>query len=329
MAIIRTVTGPSTTEPTTGASPRRSAGARLLGALPTVLAVVLLVAAGRWFAARWAAVVGEGPAPTIAWGWIALAFALLLTQSVLLVTVWQRLLGAVGASLPWRTAADSIVPSLLARYVPGKVWANAARLALARRAGVALGVTTGALVWEALLGLSTTSVLAVAGLYGRTDQATFRSALLLLVLTIAGWGVAAVIARTPNGAALLRRFGGTAPVSRPAAIAPAFALSLVGLLFFAGAHLAVAIAVAPASLIGITDFPLVAGAVALAWAAGFLAFVMPVGLGVRDGLLLLLLAPLLDSPQALLLVALSRLVQLAVDGTITALWLLDRTMRRR
>ena len=327
MAIIRTVTVPSMNEPATGA---RSSGARarLVAALPTMLAVVLLVFAGRWFATRWAAVAGGGPAPAIAWGWIAVAFGLLFSQSLILVTVWRQLLAAVGSSLPWRTAADSLVPSLLARYVPGKIWANAARLALARRAGVPLGATTGALVWEALLGLTTTSVVAVAGLVGRADHTSVRSAQLLLVLTAAGWGVAAFLARTPRGASLLRRFGGSAPVSRPAAIVPAFVFSLVGLLGFAAAHLAVAMAVAPASSIGAADFPLVAGAVALAWAAGFLAFVMPVGLGVRDGLLLLLLAPLLDPPQALLFVALSRLVQLGVDGTITIGWLAARATSR-
>ena len=327
MAIIRTVIVPSTNAPRAGA-PSNGARARVVAALPTLLAVVLLVFAGRWFATRWAAVAGEGPAPVIAWEWIVAAFGLLLAQSLILVTVWRQLLAAVGADLPWRTAADSLVPSLLARYVPGKIWANAARLALARRAGVPLGATTGALVWEALLGLTTTSVVAVAGLYGRADIASVRSAQLLLVLTAAGWGVAALLARTPRGAALLHRFGGSAPVSRPAAILPAIVLSLVGLLGFAAAHLAVAMAVAPASPIGISDFPLVAGAVALAWAAGFLAFVMPVGLGVRDGLLLLLLAPLLDPPQALLFVALSRLVQLGVDGTITIGWLASRARSR-
>ena len=311
--IIWTVTNPPTPEP--------RAGARLIAAMPTLLAVVLLVFAVRWFASRWEVALGQGPRPDIAWGWLVIAFLLLLAHATCALLIWRQLLHRVGHGMPWRTAADSFVPTLLARYVPGKIWANAARLALARRAGVTLGASTGAILWETLVALTSAGVVAVAGLIGTAAAGPRRAALSLLVGTLAIWVVAALLARSSRGAALMRRLGGTVPVERPTTMIGPLVTSLVGWSFFAAAHFAVArgvATVAPGSL------PLIAGAVALAWAGGYLAFVVPVGLGVRDGLLLVLLAAILTPSQAILFVAMSRLIQLAVDGSITVLWLLTR-----
>lgn len=295
-------------------------------ALPSVLAVALLVLAVRWFGARWDAVVGGGPAPAVAWHWLGVAFLLLVMHAGSSLVLWRQLLRAVGSPLTWREATDAFTPFLLARYIPGKIWANTARLVLARRAGVRYGATTGALLWETLIVLGSAGLVALAGLASSAEGNTMRAAVLLVAGTAGAWGVVGVLARHPRGTAILGRLGGTAPVSSPATLAPALGTALVGWCFFGAAHLAVARSVAPVALL---DGPLVAGAMALAWAGGYLAIVMPLGLGVRDGILLVLLASLLDPAQALLFVALSRLVQVAVDTVLTAVWFVARSGRRR
>lgn len=294
---------------------------RVLAALPTLLAVVLLVLAARWFAARWDAVAMQAARPDIAWGWIAVAFALLLAHAATAFTIWRQVLIAVGSPLPWREAADSWAPTLLARYVPGKVWAHAVRLALARRAGVSLTSSTGAILWEILLALGGAGLLALLGFIGRGDGPAFKAAIALLGGAALLWGIAVLVARHPRGSAMLTRIGGTAPARRPKALLPAFITGLVGWTCFGLAHVAVVAAVAS---VAPADVSVIVRAVALAWAGGFLAFVVPMGLGVREGLLLLLLAPVLDQPHALLFVALSRLVQLSVDALVTVAWLLTR-----
>lgn len=295
-----------------GSTPSR----RLLAALPTLLAVALLAFAGRWFALRWKAVMGDGPTPPIAWGWLAAAAGLLFLHATSAMVIWRQVLAAIGHRLTWREAIDSFAPSLLARYVPGKVWANAVRVGLAKRAGVRLGAGAGAVLWETLVALGTGGVVALIGLH-LAGAAHARAALWLVVGVVVAWVVAAAMARQSHGAALLERFGGARPVREPSVLAPAIATSVLGWLLFALAHLAVVRAVAP---VGLESLPLVAGAVALAWAGGYLAVVMPLGLGVRDGLLLVLLAPVLSPAQALLFVALSRLVQLGVDAVVTGGW---------
>lgn len=312
---------------------------RLRAALPTVLAVILLAFAWRWFAVRWAGFAGVVERPPILWRWLVAAFALLILHAASALMIWRQLLAAVGARLTWRQAADSFLPSLLARYVPGKIWANAVRLALAARAGVTLGTSTGAILWETLIALSTASLVAMVGLSQRalaadapfpgddsfsSGDASFRSAAFLFVGTLVAWGAVALLARSTRGAALLHRFGGTDPVRRPTALAPAAVTSGLGWLIYGAAHLCIALSLSPVSPV---SYGVLAGAVALAWAGGYLAVVMPVGLGVRDALLVVLLAPLLDPERALLFVALSRLVQLAVDSSLTFGWLSARWLR--
>jgi hypothetical protein len=296
----------------------------LLAALLALLALALLGFAVRWFAGRWQAVMADGARPEVAWQWLGVATLLLFAHATTALFIWRQVLAAVGSALTWREALDSFAPSLLARYVPGKVWASAVRLDLARRAGVRIGASAGAILWETFVALGSAGVVALAGLGLSGDPHAFGWPLVLVGGTVVAWIVAAVLSRHPRGAALLHRVGGTDPVRSPAALAPSVGTSFVGWLLFGAAHLAIARAVAP---VGFEAYPLMVGAVALAWAGGYLAVVMPVGLGVRDGLLLLLLAPLLDPPRALLFVALSRLVQLAVDASITLGWLLRQVTR--
>lgn len=292
--------------------------------LPTLITLGLMAFVGRWFAIRWNVVMGAADRPAIAWGWIGISALLLILHAGTALAIWRQVLAAVGATITWGEAIDSFVPSLLARYVPGKVWANAMRVGLARRAGVRIGVGAGALLWETLVALGSAGVIAVAGLRGYSATGA-RSALLLVAGVLSVWIVAAIAVHHPRGESLLHRLGGTNPIRRPGALLPSVALTFLGWACFGAAHLAIVRALLP---VGLEAFGVVAGGVALAWAGGYLAIVMPLGLGVRDGLLLVLLAGLLSPQQALMFVAVSRLVQLVVDTSITGLWLVRQITRR-
>jgi uncharacterized membrane protein YbhN (UPF0104 family) len=320
--------------------------ARLRALLSAAVAVVVLVLAARWFAGQWEMAMAGIDRPPIAWGWVAVAALVLVVHALLACRIWQQVLAAVGAPLAWRQAFDAFAPSLLARYVPGKIWAHSVRVALGRRAGVRYGLSTGAIVWEAAVGLGSAAVVAAIGLAGRAPEGMVRGAVALFVACLAAWAVLALLARTARGAALLDRFGGTAPAREPRLLVPAFSTSLASWLVYGAAHLALVRALVPpgapieaalgasaittmsgatdptaSTVFGATGFALLLGALALAWAGGYLVIVMPAGLGVRDGLLLLLLAPILDPARALLFVGLSRLVQFTVDAGITLGWL--------
>lgn len=297
----------------------------LIAALPALLTVALVGYAVWVFATQWDRIMTPGARPPIAWGWVLVSLLLLVAHAAISMVLWRQLLGAVGSQLTWRQAIDSFAPSLLARYVPGKVWANGVRLGLARRAGVRLGASAGAMIWETLIALGSAALTACVASLALGGTADLTIPVVLLGAVIAIWGSTALVARHPRGAALLHRFGGTEPVRSPAALAPAVGTAMLGWLVYTAAHVALARSVAP---VPIGAYPEIAAGVALAWAGGYLAIIMPVGLGVRDALLLTYLAPLLARPEALLFVALSRLVQLAVDASITLGWLLRQATHR-
>lgn len=286
--------------------PQRSRWQTLAAAAPTLLAVALLVVAGRWFAERWSEVGAQAGPIAIAWGWLAVAAVLLVLHAGTALVTSRVMLGVADVRLTWGQAADVFVPSLLARYVPGRVWANAARLALGRRIGVSLRSAGAAMVWETLLALATAGTVAALTLRGRIAPALWWAAAGSAVALFAATIVFVRLRRPASG------------------LFVATVVAFLGWGCFAAAHLAVARSVAA---VGLADLPLMAGAMALAWSAGYLAIVVPLGIGVRDGLLLVLLASLIDPAAALVFVALARVVQLGVDLTLTAAWLLARRAR--
>ena len=61
------------------------------------------------------------------------------------------------------------------------------------------------------------------------------------------------------------------------------------------------------------DVPLVVAAYAAAYAAGFLALLTPAGLGIREGVLVVALAPVLPAGPALVVALVSRLWMMLVE----------------
>lgn len=301
---------------TASTAPSRVAG--LWRHAPTAVAIVLLIWAVQWFSARWAVAFREGVTLPIDARWLVVAGALLVVHAATAVVIWRQALRGVGVELTPRVALDLFAPSILPRYIPGRLWANAARVALAKRVGITLTRTSGAFIWETAIALATAALVAGVGLAGRVDGTYVWTAFGLLAAVVAFVAMLAVTARATRVATWLARLGSSAMVPPPVLLLRTALVAMVGWLCFGLAHVAVARSVAS---VGLSDLPLVIGSTALAWAIGFVAIIVPLGLGVRDGLLVVLLTSLLSPPQALLFVALARLVQLAVDISITAGWL--------
>lgn len=277
----------------------------LRAAGPTLLALVLMAWAGQWYAKRWKAVELSVQSHDIAWGWLLLALALLAAHAVTALAIWRLVLRVSGVRLTWHESVDVFAPTLLARYIPGRIWANAARLALTQRIGVPVRRAGGAMVWEAGVALGTACIIAAVTVGEAVDPQLKTAILTAAAVATVAFGTTMAARRMPSG------------------LMAALGFAFLGWLLFGLAHLAIARSVVE---LGFTDLSLMTGAMAVAWSAGYLAIVVPLGLGVRDGILLVLLTPLLDPPSALLFVALARLVQLAADGLLTALWVL---LRRR
>lgn len=226
---------------------------------------------------------------------------------------WRALLGATGPVPPMPASARIYYHGQLGKYVPGSVWAvvaqtelgRAYRVSRARSAVVALGAL--------LVLLVVGGTVAAVGLAVGSPRS----------LSTYGWALAVV----PLGAAvltppvfnrvvalalrLLRR--GDEPVradGRGIARSTGWALAM-WLLF--GLHAMVLVRDLhpgdPARTAAVAT-----GAFALAWVVGFLVVIAPAGTGPREAALVLALAPVLGSADALLVALVSRVVMVVADA---------------
>jgi phosphatidylserine/phosphatidylglycerophosphate/cardiolipin synthase-like enzyme/uncharacterized membrane protein YbhN (UPF0104 family) len=224
------------------------------------------------------------------------------------VHLWSRILACFGGVQPgYRPLLRAWRASTLAKYLPGSVWSAASTVELAPRIGVSPVALPASFLLLATLNLA--GALAVAALFGGAGgaeqlvlpawlAASAVAAALVLVhpalvnATVrAGARVARRAAPTWNGswvtgASLLLLFMATWIV-----YGAAFALFLSGLVSTAG-----------------TPWLQLAGMNALAFAAGFVVFLAPGGVGVREAALVALLAPTVaGSATRIALAATSRL----------------------
>jgi hypothetical protein len=145
-----------------------------------------------------------------------------------------------------------------------------------------------------------------------------RPALLGAVVVVVAAALAAVFRR--QLLALARR---RLPGLDPADLTPSpgtVALLVVGYaLYWAVTGLAFAALVASMYPLAAADIPLVVAAYAAAYAVGFLALLTPAGLGVREGVLVVALAPVLPAGPALVVALVSRLWMMLVEAAGAAI----------
>ncbi|WP_460858537.1 lysylphosphatidylglycerol synthase domain-containing protein [Nocardiopsis coralliicola] len=283
-----------------------------------VLAVVLACAA----VALWARWDEAGAALAALPGWVPVAAvgaaALGLAGQML---AWRALLAGLGAPLPAAQAARIVFVGQLGKYLPGSVWAFAAQVELARDREVARHLGASATVLAVAVTLTVNLAVAAGTLPFTSADAARRWwwALALAPVLLAALHPAVVTRCLRAALRLLRR-----PASDIASlqIGAGPMAAAIGWTLAAWVPLAVHIGVLAAGAAdggtgsapgGAALFAAATGAYALAWTLGVLFVIAPAGLGVRELVLVVALAPLLDPGAALVVAALSRLVMTVAD----------------
>lgn len=272
--------------------------------LRIVLALVALGFLGYGLAENWdstmTAVVATPP-----WA-VAGAFAAVLAGQFCMLLAWRRVLAGLGSPLPLRTAGRIMFVGQLGKYIPGAVWAYAAMMELGRDHGSPPRRTFACVSLSLVINLGV--ALAVAAATLATQEVARRAwYLLLLVPVIAVCLHPRVLTWGLNLALRLARRDPLESVLPGRAVLAAVAWTTLGW-FVYGAHVWL--------LAGRWDLYVVAtGAYAFAWATGLLTFVVPAGVGVREGALVLVLAPAVGTGPALAVAVLSRLAFTVSDVT--------------
>jgi hypothetical protein len=239
--------------------------------------------------------------------------------AVLLTGVsWRVVLAGLGAPMPLRPALAVYSAGQLGKYVPGSVWVVALQAELGRRQGVARPVMALGYVVAILVAIATGGAVGLLVLLSAD-----RAALGWLVPALAVAGLLGAVAilrpRLVNSgiAWLATRLGRDLPaLDLPGrALAGALALTTGAWVMF-GLHawlLARPLGAGPDLLAPTT------GAFALAFVAGLLLVPLPAGAGVREGVLVAILAGSIGAPAALAVGLVSRFVLVLVDLALAGL----------
>jgi uncharacterized membrane protein YbhN (UPF0104 family) len=232
--------------------------------------------------------------------------AAMATATYCSMLAWRAVLADLGSPLRLRFATGIFFVGQLGKYLPGSLWPVVAQMELGKEHGVPRKRSAVAALLVIVVGLTAAGVIGAATLpFVATGSLTrYRYVFLVPVL-----GLVLLVPRvfdrvTALGLRLLRR----APLDRhlsPRGIGAALGWSLVQWAWYGAGVWAIARGLpgAPRGLLALSM-----GAYALAWSAGFLFLVAPAGAGVREGALVLLLAPSLGSGPALGVALLARLL---------------------
>jgi hypothetical protein len=298
-----------TTTPDRSPSPRRPRLALRIVKLALLAVVVYYV--GRALISR----VDE-----VAWsevtfrpGVLALSITALVTGRCLAAWAYRTLLSAFAHPLPWPAViAVTWIPPL-GKYMPGKVASMAGAVWLLNRNGVP--AATGASITLTQNAMSLLLGLMIAGPLTLTKpiidilpRATLVCATLVLAIVVCLHP--RVFARCAN--IVLRRMGRPSLPRLPHAgqyLVPLLLILATWLVTGTGLLLMV---------MSLTDvaraaMPIVICTQALAMTVGFLAFFAPAGIAVREGILLLLLEPIIGSGFATIVAVAMRVVQTLVE----------------
>lgn len=268
---------------------------------------------------------------SLAPGWLLLSALLYLLGLASSCLFWQRLLRLFGERPTLRCTIRAYFVGHLGKYVPGKAWALLLRGSLAREGGVSIGVAIVTAFYEVLTTMASAALLAAAIFCFQPPEVAdipdvpwspmLIGAFLLALVSVPLWpGVFNFMLRR-----LARRFESVAALNLPEVRLTTLA---EGLFITACGWLLVGLSLW-ATLRGVVpDAPALTpsvwlhclAALGLAYVAGFLAIVLPGGVGVREFFLLNLLQPL--GPQALIAVTVLVLrmiwtaAELLVAGTV-------------
>ncbi|MFM7062352.1 MAG: lysylphosphatidylglycerol synthase domain-containing protein [Actinomycetes bacterium] len=309
---------------------RPGARSRWLAAARVGVVVVAVVCALLALVSAWSEVREELQLLTT-WS-VVVAVGAFVVATVALALSWYWVLGAVGrpAECGPATAAEVFGVGQLGKYAPGAVWPVVVQTQLGQRHG---------LRWRTILVTYTLSVVVVLGTGALVALGSLDGPgpAWLQVATVAGavLGLVLLVAVVHPGLAhrlvdrVLRRLSGEGLPGRLSA-RPALWSVLAGTAWWLvlGVH---ATAILAPLGVAASDYVVVTGCFALAWAAGVTAVPVPAGVGVREEVLVVSLGPLVGRPTAVTLALVSRLVQVGVDlgvaGLLAALGVFRRAGR--
>jgi uncharacterized membrane protein YbhN (UPF0104 family) len=251
-------------------------------------------------------------------GWLALSLAALVVFQFVHATLWVLILRALGTPIQATRGRAVWSLTLLARYVPTNIALAVSRMALAEREGLPKRITGASIVYElgfTFGGAAALGAYFVVTLPDLSDQPLRWLALAAPVLSLVALDPA--IFHRFADAALTRLGRATLPLSLSRARVFGFFAAFAASFLIAGfAVYAFAEAIHG---VGGDDIPTTIGAYSVGFAASVVAFVLPGGLGAREGAMAAALSPALPLAAAIAVAVGIRFAQMGIEVLYAAI----------
>ena len=251
--------------------------------------------------------------------WLIASFGMLLVYRSLYISPFARILsGITGKRVSFRDAFTLFHLSNITRYLPGRIWGVVRLLSLSHRFGLSKTAVGSSLTGHVGIETALGGLIAMSLLFSKQmrDTATEiletfsgkNTFLLTFAVMVCLAGLVFLIPRlTKHATQFLKTL-------TPLKNARLWGKVLVShSLLWMCQGLAVFLFVRSFVLVSLTDAGLLTACFAFAWIVGFLSFLTPGGLGIREGLLGVLLANYMPPSQATLVALLCRLWMLSAE----------------
>lgn len=241
----------------------------------------------------------------------ALSFAAVVPLFFLDAWGWHLILTGLGLRVDARVSVAIWMLSAAARYLPGGIWGYTSRAAIARHYGLDLGTVGMSLYVETVLLLLSALAVGLPALAAASGMPFGPGAALTAML---GLGlllhprVLALCAHLPGRAGALARRVKTLSLRQVLAL---YAFYLMFWLIFAAVFVLFAFSIHPPAA---QHWLVVGSALPLAFSVGFAIVFVPGGLGVRESVLYVALAPVAPAPVCALVSVGSRVWLLAAEA---------------
>lgn len=243
------------------------------------------------------------------WFWIAVSVIPGAAYFWLRAAAWRRLLATLGVRSDLRTVWGIWMKGEVVRYIPGYIWSVFGRMTQAGRIGTTRTTVFTSMVLEALVLVASAAGLAALLLIGYPNFSFSGRTAVLVLVTIASLSFAVRAWTSWLVRAIHRLLRRPAPVIA-AGPGPAFATMAMSWLMFAIFQVLIAQAL---GLVGNGEVISLAGVFVVSWLLGYLSFVAPSGLGVREAFLISLLGPFMVEPEAVAVAAVSRVAMILIE----------------
>ena len=256
----------------------------------------------------------------VGWGWLVCSFGVLLLYRSRYIAPFASVLSGISQKkISFRDAFTLFHLSNITRYLPGRIWGVVRLLSLSPRFGLSKTAVGSSLTLHVGIETALGGLIAMSLLFSDRMRDTAREVLETLsgkntvLLTLAVMGIFTGISLLiPKLAGLLGEFLKTlSPLLENSRLWVSVIVSHSVLWICQG--LAFFLFVRSFAPVQWTDAGVLTACFAFAWIVGFLSFLTPGGLGIREGVLGLLLSNYMPPSQATLVALLCRLWMISAE----------------